>query len=102
MKYWIITLHFQITNHNEPKLYLELSNIQQEAEKYKYEYHISTPTNYATTAEKFLQNSNFNIEKKKILPEEYVIQLLLMKSRKYLIGLKKILRRLRKLMKVMT
>lgn len=55
---------FSITKHNEPKLYLELSNIQQEAEKYKYEYHISTPTNYATTAEKFLQNSNFNIEKK--------------------------------------
>ncbi|WCR57474.1 hypothetical protein [Rickettsia asembonensis] len=55
---------FSITNHNKPNLYLEISNIQQESEKYKYEYHISTPTNYATTAEKFLQNSNFNIEKK--------------------------------------
>ncbi|QQV75303.1 hypothetical protein H6P87_00856 [Rickettsia tillamookensis] len=55
---------FSITKHNEPKLYLELSNIQQESEKYKYEYHISTPMNYAETAEKFLQNSNFNIEKK--------------------------------------
>ncbi len=55
---------FSIANHNEPKLYLEISNIQQEAEKYKYEYCISIPKNYAETAEKFLQNSNFNLEKK--------------------------------------
>ncbi|WP_032138770.1 hypothetical protein [Rickettsia tamurae] len=93
---------FSIVNHNEPKLYLEISNIQQETEKYKYEYCISIPKNYAETAEKFLQNSNFNLEKKKILLEEDVIQLLLMKLRKYLIGLRKILRRLRKLLKMIT